>query len=1281
MPRWSGTLIGRVPAVLGAAAALLGLVVIAGWHLHLPRVIQLHTDMAPMPYNAALAFALAGAALAALALGRGALAGIAAGVAAVLGLVTLGEYLLGVEGGIDQWFMQHFVTTRSSHPGRMAPAAALGFVLIGTAVVLVVRATHSDRRRYLAGILAGIVLALAAAAFLGYLTDLQPLFRWGGGTDMAVTTAIGQALAASGLLLWLARQESRAGRHCVRWAGLVVFSLALAMTLLLWSGLVRHENENRQSLLAAEARTLADRIETLFRNEHHALDRMARRWESEGGTPPARWRTDAAAYVRDLVGLRAVEWVDAGGTIRWIEPARGNEDLVGTHPARAPARVPLLDQARWLRQPVISPPMALAPGGSQVHFFRPLYIGERFDGYIVADFDLSTIFRHVVEAERQTRQPVLIEHGGKPVYRNAASDVTPAAASAFDLPVWMANESFRLRIGDGGDGLDHRSLLPWVVLAGGVCGAFLLAAIFWLWGLSLRRAEEAEAASAALADSEQKFRQLYEFSPVGIALNAMDGRDLEGNRALARMVGYSEDELGRLSYRDLAPRENEPQEAQQLEALRRRGAYGPFEKEFVRKDGSRVPVLLNGVVIRDRNGRERIWSIVQDIGVRKQAEDALRRQQQALRALNEIAAIPLPDPQEQLRQALALGARYFGLDLGIIARIEGDRYTVRVQSSPPGTLADGATFALGDTYCSITLGAADVVAIARMSESAHAGHPCYRRLALESYIGAPLRVGGRAYGTVNFSSAVARAADFDAAEREFMRLLARWIGATIERDQATSRLRESEQRWQFALEGSGDGIWDWNVQTDKVFFSRRWKEMLGYGEQEIGDTLEERNRRVHPDDMAACQEDLDRHIRGETPVYVNEHRMRCKDGGYKWILDRGQVIERSPDGQPLRVIGTHSDISERRQTVADLDRIKRLLDDTHDSIFMFDPDTLRFVYLNRGAVESMGYTHAELLELTPYRLKPLLPEPLFRARIAPLLTGEKTVLNFETVHRRKDGSEFPVDVLLQLVHEHGRRGVFVAIVRDITARKQVERLKNEFVSTVSHELRTPLTSIRGALGLLEGGAAGELPEKGRELVQIAHRNAQRLSRLINDILDIEKIASGKMPFDLRPYSLMSLVEQAVAANRSYAEQHGVRVAISARLGPAEVRVDAGRFQQVMDNLLSNAAKFSPAGATVEVAVERRPDHLQVAISDRGPGIPAEFRARLFEKFSQVDASDTRARGGSGLGLAISREIVERMGGRIGFDTEEGVGTTFRVEFPHWREASPAAPAPHAGALP
>lgn len=248
--------------------------------------------------------------------------------------------------------------------------------------------------------------------------------------------------------------------------------------------------------------------------------------------------------------------------------------------------------------------------------------------------------------------------------------------------------------------------------------------------------------------------------------------------------------------------------------------------------------------------------------------------------------------------------------------------------------------------------------------------------------------------------------------------------------------------------------------------------------------------------------------------------------------------------------------------------------------------------------------------------------------------------------------------------ESGKIVGVITYNRDITEQKRTAQLKNDFISTVSHELRTPLTSIRGSLGLIAAGVAGELPPKAANLVNIAHTNSERLVLLINDILDMEKIESGVITFKIKQMPVRQVLEQAIAASSNYMAESRIRIVLVDDAPRAEANIDPDRLHQVMANLLSNAIKFSHTDGTVTVKFQRRDrDMLRISVMDQGAGIPETFRNRIFGKFEQADASSTRKIGGTGLGLSIVKAIAEKLGGAVSFETEEGKGTSFHVDLP------------------
>jgi PAS domain S-box-containing protein len=354
----------------------------------------------------------------------------------------------------------------------------------------------------------------------------------------------------------------------------------------------------------------------------------------------------------------------------------------------------------------------------------------------------------------------------------------------------------------------------------------------------------------------------------------------------------------------------------------------------------------------------------------------------------------------------------------------------------------------------------------------------------------------------------------------------------------------------------------------------------------------------------------------------------------------------------------HSERLHRDQAT----RFATLFDSVEDAIVIIDASGTIGAW-NRGARHLFGYVAEEIVGKD---VRLLLPEPHASMPIEQFLRygrGDRSQPGgrVEIEARHGSGRIVPIEISLREMLIEGNR-LFSAVMRDISVRREVERMKAEFVSTISHELRTPLTSIAGSLTLISGGAAGEVPPKIARLVGIARQNSERLIRLINDILDLEKAEAGKLEFQFSVRSIRAEVASVAEFNRGFAQSLGVAIDLEDG-DDADVFIDSDRLTQVLTNLISNAAKFSPPGGTVRIRIEREDPGVRITVSDNGPGIPAEFCARIFQKFAQADASDSRAKSGTGLGLSIAKTITEKLGGRIGFDTVPGKGTSFYIILP------------------
>jgi len=352
-----------------------------------------------------------------------------------------------------------------------------------------------------------------------------------------------------------------------------------------------------------------------------------------------------------------------------------------------------------------------------------------------------------------------------------------------------------------------------------------------------------------------------------------------------------------------------------------------------------------------------------------------------------------------------------------------------------------------------------------------------------------------------------------------------------------------------------------------------------------------------------------------------------------------------------------------QRTTTSYEYVDGIISSTAEGIITINPKGIIETY-NKASEIMFGYNEAEAIG---QNISILLPEGERKAHDKYVQDSQMYIPRIINKTRdlqgcRKDGSLFPLELNVAPMSIAGEKK-FIGICRDITERKAIEKMKSEFVSTVSHELRTPLTSIKGSIGLIEGGALGKLPDSANDMMHIAYKNTERLINLVNDILDMEKLDSGSMEFCFTENDMSQVLKQVIDINQGYATEHNVTFELKKNLPETLVNIDVHRVTQVITNLLSNAAKFSPEHGNVEIFTEIREGCVRTCIKDHGPGIPDDFKTSIFGKFAQADSSDDREKGGTGLGLNISKSIIDNHDGNIDFETKLGVGTTFYFDLP------------------
>lgn len=390
--------------------------------------------------------------------------------------------------------------------------------------------------------------------------------------------------------------------------------------------------------------------------------------------------------------------------------------------------------------------------------------------------------------------------------------------------------------------------------------------------------------------------------------------------------------------------------------------------------------------------------------------------------------------------------------------------------------------------------------------------------------------------------------------------------------------------------------------------------------------------------------------------WQGQTQLRRKDGSI--LVTQATVIPLfDNDGNWTGSISARTDVTETSTVLAER-HSAQTLNELRDDIWIIDAETEKFSYMNSTAKKRMLLSHDEYLDET-------LAEFSRAHEVEGVLQACRALRNDGEMLTQFESSLMgtPMYVSIKFLPDSRGSGRYLIVFNDVSHRLEQEKRKSAFISTVSHELRSPLTSIKGAMGLLLSRSAGELPDKAQALLEIAHRNADRLILIINDILDLDKISNGQMDFDIKEVDLVDLLEEANNANAMLQQRFGVNVTLNGADEPVLFKTDPNRFIQVLTNLMSNAYKFSPPNGRIVLDIADLGEQVRVSVTDEGQGIPLAEQGKIFDRFADMTNSDRATKGGTGLGLSICKAIVENLGGTIGFDTEEGSGTTFYFNLP------------------
>ena len=504
-----------------------------------------------------------------------------------------------------------------------------------------------------------------------------------------------------------------------------------------------------------------------------------------------------------------------------------------------------------------------------------------------------------------------------------------------------------------------------------------------------------------------------------------------------------------------------------------------------------------------------------------------------------------------------------------------------------------------------------------------------------------------------------------------------------ERKEAEERLKESEERWQFAIKNSGDGVWDWNIETGMNLVSDRWVEMLGYRRDEVVETLDFFFDSLHPDDWHEVENWLQQYRHGQDEEYFKRFRLRCKDGSYKWILSIGKIVSWSKNGKPLRAVGTHRDITEQKlaeEALRESERSKSVLLSNLPGMAYrceYIHGQWHMTYISEGCHDLTGYAPDKLRQNSGSLKALILPKdiilPEYRDQLWEQwlqMMREKQVFRSEYRIKTASGEEKWVWEQGRILTDNlGRVKALECFITDITQRKvaeeknrQLDQLKDEFLANTSHELRTPLNGIITIVESLIKGIGGPLSQEQEKNLQLVRTSARRLSALVNDILDFSRIKHHDLRLHLRPVDLYSQVEIILELLKTQATFKNIQLLNRLEKDSPLVLADENRLSQILFNLVGNALRYTEEGS-VTITGNLQTDMMTVSVADTGIGIPENRLERLFEYYEQAGLSPEREYTGTGLGLPISRKLVELHGGKLDVASKVGQGSVFSFSLP------------------
>lgn len=1224
---------GHIILIFAFFILLAGLISLIGWHTGSLKLTQGSLGLS-MPYTSSLLFCLTGIAFVCSVFNSIFYLTRMLGIVIVLvALLLLFEIFSGIHLGIQGYQPALKVPLAIQLP-KISFLAALDFLLLG----LIFSFLSKRPEKVQIAIVLSLGVALFCIILFCLLSSLLGIERGSKASFISLASFLIASLATFSMLLFRVQIK-----YFRAFMPLIIVLVVVVLSMLSFFGFSSRQIQSLHKLVNERVEISRNTLQQAFVSYAELFTRMAKRMERLE-ISDVEWDREAAAILQSHIDLKNIAWIDQSLKIKRIEP-KGSPFLT----------IPINNEFINKIKNLLVYSHFIFADKSRLFLFVTL---ESEEGVLAVEINSELFFSKYLEAILGKDFDVEIYINQEKMYQSNNEHQMVGAKWQQEVSFKLFDEDFLIKLEPTQEFISEQinnQLILFLILAVIILGT-IIAALFYLWQATRQHIRNIKNISNELAESRETLEQALKSSEMGIWQGDFKTDKISFDSFTAQLFGLKEEDSP-IGYKDFINLISPFDRERVRQAIRQSlASKTPYEATFqlVLPDASSRYVITRGKIYYHFAGTpSHVTGTCWDVTVNSKNQKILESQLSLLNVLQESTLIEKAAPQildsigSSLNWEIALlwlvddnGKEWKCAEFWHVPTLDGPilekiQHTMKAMQNLSWTLESFNAY-----FKQVRI-------------------PLAAELGLKGAFHFPLQDDKVIYGMVELFR---KASFIEALEPNFSHL-SNAMGTVIAL--FLQRTKEGEEKRLLAsiVESSKDMIFSKNLQGIITSWNKGAEDILGYSaDRIIGKSIE----MIYPPERRSDSDKILSQIKLGKSIYDLEGVHVCKDGRKLFVRSTISPL-RDKKGEITGCCMVSRDVTVQKEAEEKLrkseEQFRCFVETTNEWIWSIDREG-KVLFSNEGVHEILGYSPEQIVGNSIYLFVENGQKEEWEDEFRLLASKRKGWVGRLYPWKHKSGeirwlesnAEPILDNQKELV---GYRGAD----RDVTSQKELDEVKKEFISTISHELRTPLTSILGALGLILGKSKEELSEKTIHLMTIAYTSSERLIRLVNTILDIEKMEVGKFQLNLQLVDIDDIVKEAVVGDKFYSEKYKVSLRINKLSGGLKVMVDRDRILQVISNLLSNACKFSSDGEEVLISVEELEKTVRVSIQDFGAGIPDKFKPFLFQKFAQYSSSMLKSIGGSGLGLVISKNIIEGHKGTIGFTSQEGEGSTFYFDLP------------------